>query len=221
MRNFSVLNFSSAKTKRRFLWRKKRHSRFLKYWRQGKLYSTAVKKRTVALNNKKLQALRFRRSKKSVVRHFLQKQFTLFRTHRHLKKINKPLVSELLYKKRRVNSLDKLFFFFQFHNKISLFIYKIFIYMEMLVYSVLLSTGLMKYLFIIKDACFYRLVLVNKKYVKSAFHTLSIYDTISVYNKINYYFYYQQFQQFLYNRTIKVFFQSYIRNSHLFHQSNK
>ena len=124
-------------------------------------------------------------------------------------------------KKVALNSLDKIFFFFQFTNKFSLAVYKIFIYMELLVYSVVVATGLLKYLFLIKSACFHRLLLVNTSYIKNQFQVLSLYDTISIYNKLNYYFYYQQFQQNHYSKPIKSYFQIYLRQSYLFHHTTR
>jgi hypothetical protein len=113
------------------------------------------------------------------------------------------------YKKASLTVLDKIFFFYNFNHNFSLLAVKIFTYMELLLFSILTSAQLIKYVYLIKILCFYRLVFVNQQPVKNAFVNISLFDTVMVYNKIHYYFYYQQLQHHYFASTLVNYFKIY------------
>jgi len=129
------------------------------------------------------------------------------------------LIQQKRLKKTALNALDKIFFYYMFNQNFSMFTYKIFTYMELLLFSVITSAQLIKYVYLIKILCFYRLVFINREVAINAFQSISIYDTVSVYNKINYYLYYQQFQQKFFATKLLKYFKIYWREFTTFQQS--
>lgn len=83
-------------------------------------------------------------------------------------------------KKKRISVYERLFFLYSIKLGLPIFVQRAFILLEMQLNSFLLRVKLVPYFFMVKDLCFYRLILVNNVAISDPFFIVSLFDIVQL-----------------------------------------
>ena len=95
-----------------------------------------------------------------------------------------------IIKKKKITFYEKIISFYLIRLGFSFFTQRAFILLEMQLNSFLARVKIIPYFFMARDLCFYRLVLVNQKFISNPYFIISLFDTVQlpffIYNYISY-----------------------------------
>jgi ribosomal protein S4 len=83
-------------------------------------------------------------------------------------------------KKKKISFYEKILSFYLVRLGFSFFTQRSFILLEMQLNSFLARVKIIPYFFMARDICFYRLVLVNQKFISNPYFIISLFDTIQL-----------------------------------------
>lgn len=111
--------------------------------------------------------------------------------------------------KRSLTTYDKVFYYYTLQTPLNMYAHKAFILLEMQLNATLVRAKLVPYLFMVRDLCFYRLVMLNGAVAKNPHQVVSLYDAVQIPVYLHNYMYYRQYRIQYYPKNIGLFFKNY------------